>query len=237
MESSRGNLDDFVLSTSSCRLARNQMRNEISQEVKDQFIMNKPKHVTIHWDGKRFSDEERLAILASGAPNYIEGKLLGVPKVLNGTGRIQADANIELLEAYQISNDIQALVFDTTAANSGVYRGAATLIESEIDSKILYLACRHHIYELLLKAVWEFIFGPSVSPNNTVIFQQQWHTIDTSLPIKLISIPRGFEMKRSEVVLEIRNVLNNKDHLTRDDYRELAGITLLLLGEIVKSYG
>ena len=138
------------------------------------------------------------------------------------------------METYKISSNVRALVSDTISANSGVHRGAATLIESEIDHKFLYLASRHHIYELILKVVWESLFGQSISPNNRLFmkFQQQWNTIDTSLPTNSISIPKGFEKKRSDVILEVRNLLSNKDHFPRDDYRELAELTLLLLGEI-----
>ena len=51
--------------------------------------------------------------------------------------------------------DTKALVFDTTSANSGWKSGAAVLLEERLHTKVFYLACRHHVYELIIKAVWK----------------------------------------------------------------------------------
>ncbi|KAG0715601.1 hypothetical protein GWK47_011564 [Chionoecetes opilio] len=56
--------------------------------------------------------------------------------------------------------------FDTTASNSGVHRGAAKLLEQQLDRKVFYLACRPHILEVLVGAVWEHLFGKVKSPEN-----------------------------------------------------------------------
>ena len=46
------------------------------------------------------------------------------------------------------------MVFDTTASNSGSIKGAAKLIEDDLGRKLLWLACRHHTFELMIGAVW-----------------------------------------------------------------------------------
>ncbi|KAG0717736.1 hypothetical protein GWK47_053838 [Chionoecetes opilio] len=73
---------------------------------------------------------------------------------------------MDLLEAWGLTGVITALVFDTTASNSGVHRGAAKLLEQQLDRKVFYLACRHHILEVLVGAVWENLFGKVKSPEN-----------------------------------------------------------------------
>ena len=61
---------------------------------------------------------------------------------------------------------ITAFVFDTTSSNSGVHRGAAKLLEQQLGEKVFYLACRHHILEVLVGAVWESFFGQVKSAEN-----------------------------------------------------------------------
>jgi hypothetical protein len=51
--------------------------------------------------------------------------------------------------------------FDTTSSNTGVYSGAAVLLEAKFGKKLLYLACRHHVMELLAEAVFSEVFGKS----------------------------------------------------------------------------
>ncbi len=100
-----------------------------------------------------------LAVLMSGPPAYPEGKLLGVPIIDSSTGTAQAEASVDLLDAWGLTGVITALVFDTTSSNSGVHRGAAKLLEEKLSTKVFYLACRHHILEVLVGAVWEKLFG------------------------------------------------------------------------------
>ncbi|KAG0728198.1 hypothetical protein GWK47_003788 [Chionoecetes opilio] len=58
------------------------------------------------------------------------------------------------------------LCLTKTASNSGVHGGAAKLLEQQLDRKVFYLACRHHILEVLVGAVWENLFGKVKSPEN-----------------------------------------------------------------------
>ena len=58
---------------------------------------NPPTFAALHWDGKLLSDRlgnkhEALAVVASGSPNYLHGKLLGVRRIRNSTGIEQAEA-------------------------------------------------------------------------------------------------------------------------------------------------
>ena len=39
--------------------------------------------------------------------------------------------------------------FDTTAGNTGHLNGACTLLEKQMGRDLLWLACRHHVMELI----------------------------------------------------------------------------------------
>lgn len=64
------------------------------------------------------------------------------------SGADQMDQVIQHLEDWRVKDQVIATVFDTTASNTGVRMGCAALIEAHLNRAILWLACRHHIYEL-----------------------------------------------------------------------------------------
>ncbi|KAG0723598.1 hypothetical protein GWK47_042397 [Chionoecetes opilio] len=64
-----------------------------------------------------------------------------------------------MLTRYHISQEYMAAFSEDPPNNSGVHRGAAKLLEQQLDRKVFYLACRHHILEVLVGAVWENLFG------------------------------------------------------------------------------
>jgi len=81
-------LDSVTLSVKSTWSACKEIRESVVKEIKVTFTA--PKHSTLHWDGKRVHDirkesKERLGILVSGMPDFEQGKLLGVPVILNTT--------------------------------------------------------------------------------------------------------------------------------------------------------
>jgi hypothetical protein len=92
-------------------------------------------------------------------------KLLGVPKLESGTGENQANCTFELIIEWNAAKNIFAMGFDTTSSNTGVHAGAATLLEAKLDKKLLYLACRHHILEIVAEAVFSTLFGKSTGKN------------------------------------------------------------------------
>lgn len=55
--------------------------------------------------------------------------------------------------------------FDTTSSNTGAKRGACTLLETKLGKQLLHLACRHHVFELVLEAVFSKCMGPSTGPD------------------------------------------------------------------------
>lgn len=69
---------------------------------------------------------ESLGVL-SGAPEYMDGKLLGIPSLGDFQGQTQAHATYNLHEVWDA-----ALVFDTTASNGVADNGAAKHIEERL---------------------------------------------------------------------------------------------------------
>ena len=69
--------------------------------------------------------KEHASILVSGAPHYIEGKILSVTKLTDddgaptSTGEAQASAVLQQIQDWQVDTNNVAFVFDTTAGNSG----------------------------------------------------------------------------------------------------------------------
>ena len=63
----------------------------------------------------------------------------------NGTGLSQA---LELANIWEVKNSLVGFFFDTTASNTGVRAGSATIIQKELNRGLLWLSCRHHMNQL-----------------------------------------------------------------------------------------
>ena len=141
----KGDTNDFNLSRSTVRRARSGSRLEISQAIMRDMFHTPSKNIALHWDGKLIQDRlgnkhEALAILVSAAPDHSEGKLLGVQKLANASSKQQARASFEMLQKWQLVEEVVALVFDTTSSNSGWRNGAARMLECFLEKKV-FLSC------------------------------------------------------------------------------------------------
>jgi hypothetical protein len=104
-----------------------------------------------------------------------------------------------------------------------------------LEKKLLHLACRHHVLELIAKATFIELFGETTSPDTPQFnnFQNAWATINKSAFNKL----EDNRLKRPNVKIMIQDnlkflqeLLSNKNNFLRDDYRELAELCFLILG-------
>ena len=170
----------------------------------------------------------------SGPPSYVEGKLLGVPTIENSSGTMQAQASMDLhvSSAWELQDNIKALVFDTTAGNSGIGKGAAKLLQAKLQRKVFYLACRHHIMEIIVGAVWEELFGKVKAPENLWFkkLKDAWPNICTENPSKLNVSPTWLQTMKENSKQMLQKILKS-EKIPREDYRELAELTLIILGE------
>ena len=79
---------------------------------------------------------------------YGVDQLFCVPKTASATGENMATAVFNTIQDWKVSENIKSFCFDTTNSNTGLKKGACTLIEQKLERFLLYLAC-HHILEIL----------------------------------------------------------------------------------------
>lgn len=137
----------------------------------------------MHWDGKLMEDlaghekVERMPVIVSQKSG---AQLLGVPKIASGTGEAMAEAVYTALQEWGVTENIVAMCFDTTSSNTGRINGACTLLEEKLERMLLKLACRHHVYEIFLRAAYEAKFPGTSGPTVPLFerFKTAWKKID-----------------------------------------------------------
>lgn len=224
----------MALNKESIRRARHKPREIAASEIQASFDLNCP--LTVHWDEKMLpaltskEQVERLAVLVSGDETM---KLLGVPKLPNGTGQAMATAVFNLIQEWNLTDRINFMCFDTTASNTGVHAGTCILLEEKLGRNLISLACRHHIMELMVGKVFDTLMGPSSGPNIKLFqrFRECWGSIDHStyesgLDIEFIA--STLNPVKDDIIHFIRQQLT--EFHPRDDYRELLHLSLLFLG-------
>ncbi|XP_076849024.1 beta-ureidopropionase isoform X1 [Brachyhypopomus gauderio] len=197
--------------------------------------------LVVHWDGKMLPDVtgheqvDRLPVLVSG---FQVEKLLGVPKLPNGTGETVSNAVVTMVQEWGIESQVKAMCFDTTASNTGRKNGACGVIETRLVKNLLHLACHHHIHEIVVGDVFKHCFGPSSGPEIGLFkrFHDYWPRIDRSQFQTAMDDPFCVEALAKLVDLKVNAISFAKDVLsssqqTRDDYRELLELTVLFLGD------
>lgn len=227
---------EFNINRTSIRKKRMKARILFKSNVQKNLKANIP--LTVHWDGKMLVDltskeqVDRLAILVSG-PGV--NQLLGVPKIHSGTGESQAQAVVDALDQWRITDKIAALSFDTTASNTGSRGGACVLIEQKLGRKLLHLGCRHHVMEIVLAASFRACMGVSSGPEVLLFkrFQTGWEFIDKG------SFESGMtdDVVRPRISAEKERIIEFATsqlaaHQPRDDYRELLELAILFLGAV-----
>ena len=241
-------LSDVAISlghdVSSLNINRNSIQRERTRhratkasQLLSEFSTSVP--LTVHWDGKLMEDltfkthVDRLPVLISG---FGVEQLLGVPKLPSGTGEVQANAVIRCLEEWGITDQIVALCFDTTAANTGNRVGACSLLEQKLDRQLLFLACRHHIMELIIGAAFEKTMGlVSTGPELLLSkrFKEQWQFMDVEKfqPTSTDpSVEALVESSRVNIIEFAEEQLKLKQR--RDDYRGFLELSIIFFGGI-----
>ena len=165
---SGGNLDDVSISTSTARKSRTTARKEAASYIKKTFSFTCGQ---INFDGKLLQElggTEKVNRLAVVAVQEEENQLLCVTKTEDSTGKVEADAVKEAINNWGLSEGIIACCFDTTSTNTGINSGSCVLLKQLLNRQLLWLACRHHIPELILKAAFQSLFGKTTSPVETL---------------------------------------------------------------------
>ena len=237
-------IKDTNISFATAAKKAKKVRIETEKEVLHSFVP--PDHVVVHWDGKVLklkagAKAEHICVYISGADASKVTKLLGVPEVDSGSGQKQKEAAVEMLIKWNIFEQIVGLVFDTTSSNTGSEIGACKLLEDYLEKAVLWLACRHHIYELHIKHVVEAVTGMTKDPGVKSFrrLKSEWNSlrIDYSMLVKF-----DYEESSSWLCDQARKVLAwAEDHYMkgtwpRNDYKELLELVIIWLGGKVQSF-
>ena len=105
---------------------------------------------------------------------------MAIPKVIQGTSEQVTQAAAKTLDSWGLTNEVVGMSFDTTAANTGHLRGACVLLQQRLGKEFLWLACRHHILEVLCGDEFRKVFGPMSGPNIILFcrFREYWPKIN-----------------------------------------------------------
>ena len=235
-------VSQLALSRTSLMGARNVARETLAEAVRNDFQPTVP--LVAHFDGKlldHFDGVKRdcFPIVVSGLG--VE-KLLGIPMLPVGTGLIMGQKVVEFVREWPgVEEHLAGLCFDTTASNTGIHKGAITIVQQSLNRRLLFLTCRHHMLEICATAVFGTFFtskGPEIELFGR--FKSQWSLIDKSIfdAIDTDSAGEGCLTSSEKSWLDSRRAIvieNMHRHLKtaqpREDYREFAHLTLLILGE------
>jgi hypothetical protein len=231
-------ISKLVLSRATIRRFRIEARKKRAERIKEEFGNINLKAPVIHWDGKMLPALtgkeiiDRLPVILSDGDFT---QILKIPALEDGTGESQAEAVHETLCEWNLREVVVACCFDTTATNTGPKKGACNLLEKKLQRDLMYLACRHHIYEIMLRAAFECKIKGTTGPVVPLFkkFGEYWSKINKSAFLS------GMEDEKITAIFddtdktEIVNFLKNqlKLYQPRDDYRELIELSLIFLGE------
>ncbi|KAF0311132.1 hypothetical protein FJT64_018018 [Amphibalanus amphitrite] len=155
------------------------------------------------------------------------------------TGSAQFQYVKELIVTWNVKDNLRAVSFDTTASNTGIFCGAATRMEAFLNRRVLWLACRHHVHELVLRALQDLLFEKDKGPENEAYLavKNMWSSLDTGPAAsfkKLVFRSPVLLKMRDEAAKYLKEVLceHSDQVLLRDEYDELARTSLSVLGGI-----
>ena len=165
---------DYVINRTSIKGYREKLREIKAKEIKDNFGGHELNAAVIHWDGKLLqavTGKEMVDRLPIIITNGDSEQILAVPFLESGTGAFTAGAVYETLCEWGLRDIVKACCFDTTAVNTGKDNGSCILLEKKLERHLLNLACRHHIFELVIKAAFESKI-PGTSGPDVLLFKR-----------------------------------------------------------------
>lgn len=229
-------LETLILNTASFHKIRKEIRKKKAESIKKLFNTEQINFLEAQWDGKLLPDSpdskkkvDRVSILVT-APNDLV-QIIDVPKLDHGTGVLQADSIYKALDNWNLTTLVEAVCCDTTNSNLGPKGGAAVLLEKKLNKDLLYLACRHHIMEVILKACFTLKTGATTEPEVPMFkrFQKEWDAVDQS------NFKSGISELHPLLLPEVENKINFikeylKIKMPRSDFKEFLELCLIFLG-------
>lgn len=173
---------------------------------------------------------ERLPVVVTGAG---VSKILDIPVLSSGTADAQTEVIHQTVQEWDLVDNIAAMSFDTTSVNSGVKNGIIVQLPKIMNKPLLALACRKHVSELILKAIYEVNGGKAKSSqlDDFLEFKKKFKEIDQedfqTYADLTVTNPKDMTW-RNDVLNFCLSHLNEKQ--TRGDYEELLELTVIFLG-------
>jgi len=236
--------DTVSLSTSTIHKARKTVHESLAMSQKKQFVPSTP--LVAHFDGKLLPDSQseelvdQMPIVVSGLKTE---KPLAIPKLPISTGEIMGNAVVQTLQDWDgVPDWLAGLCFDTTSSNTGIHTCAITVIQRAFEKRLLFLACHHHILEIISAAVFDQFFkssGPQIALFSR--FKEQWKFIDVTQYAAIdVHVPgvKSYLTSAESLCLcqmkaEVISFLQNQISLEtqpRQDYLEFVKLSLAMLG-------
>ena len=100
----------------------------------------------------------------------------------------------------------------------------------KLDKKVFYFACCHYISQVIIGGAWEAVFSRVKSPDNQMFsnVKENWDNLDKDCPRVLGLVEQDLKEKTGTIAV-VSNFLDEAS--PRSDYREVAELCLILLGE------
>ncbi|CAD6218518.1 GSCOCG00011453001-RA-CDS [Cotesia congregata] len=129
------------------------------------------------------------------------------------------------------------MCFDTAPTNTGVHHDAGVELEKVLGRELIWLPCRHHIFEIILKSVFEAYWPTQSGPNVQLFnrFKVSWDAIN-KLNYKSgtedDTVANILKDQTNHILVFIEDYMQ-KYH-PRSDYEEFLELSLIFLGATPK---
>ena len=173
--------------------------------------------------------------------------LLGVVQAASSKGSDQGDVILNLVEYYDIVDQIFAVCCDTTSSNTGVFSGAIVLLSTILDTPLLWFLCRRHMLEVHISHFMEALTGEKTKAPRRGLYvklQKVWPTVKNEID-KLEELVK-FNWKTLQVGSPLYELASEalqfgKRALTletfpRGDYKKLCELFVFYLGGDVPGF-
>lgn len=235
-----GNPKKFAVSKTTLWEQMTKSRAELRSQLLNKLSVEN-NQVVIQFDGKSYSQlgqrhigrEERLIVVCHDVKKNIALGLFAIP---SKRGFECASKVTWAIRQHKLENRIVGIVSDTENTNTGERNGACALMEDILQRLLLHLMCRHHIYERILEAVFQIIFGLTTGPRIDTfdVLKQFWADIKNANyayhPIEREKLNDSPLLKNfTEDAISILLTHSNQNHF-RKDYAELIDLNLKFFG-------
>lgn len=190
------NLDDVAISRTTVHRKRYKKIESLGDKLRQDVIETlQGKRLCLHFDGKLVKQieedlnitvtVERIAVsVTSPDIEDREDILLGVVQAESSKGSDQAHVILNLLEYYEIADQIFAICCDTTSSNTGAFSGAISVMTEVLNIPILWILCRHHMYEVHISHFMEALTGEKTKGPRRALYvrlQKAWPSIKSEV--------------------------------------------------------